>query len=161
MNIGKEKVVSIHYSLRNDEGETLDSSEGGEPLTYIQGMGNLIPGLEAALEGKTAGDSIKASIPPAEAYGEFSQALISQVPRSQFSGVDDLQAGMQFHAPGADGHHLVTITKVENDMVTVDGNHPLAGMTLHFDVTVVDIREATKDELEHGHVHGPGGHHHH
>lgn len=161
MNIEKEKVVSINYTLRNDEGEILDSSEGREPLLYIQGIGNLIPGLEAVLEGKTTGDTIKATIAPADAYGEFNKALISQVPRSQFQGVDNVEVGMQFQAHSEQGDQVVTITNIENDIVTVDGNHPLAGVTLHFDVNVVAVREATKEELEHGHVHGSDGHHHH
>ena len=142
MNIAHEKVVSINYTLKDDDGNTLDSSNGGEPLTYIQGMGNIIPGLEAALVGKAKGDTLNVSIPPPEAYGEFDEALILRVPREQFTGVENLQIGMQFSAHSPNGDQVVTVTKIEEEMVTVDGNHPLAGKTLHFDVAVVDVREA-------------------
>ncbi len=160
MQIQKNKVVSINYTLRDDDGNILDSSEGRQPLSYIQGLGNIIPGLESSLEMKTPGESIKVSIPPVDAYGEFDEDQVINVPRSQFSGVQDLQPGMQFTASGPHGDQLVTITKIVNDTVTVDGNHPLAGMTLHFDVSIIDVRDATVDELAHGHVHGAGGHHH-
>lgn len=160
MKIEDKKVVSIHYTLTGDDGTILDSSDGRDPLSYIHGMGNIIPGLEAQLLGKSTGDTFKASIAPEDGYGEFDTAQIIQVSRSQFEGVKDLAVGMQFTASGPDGNQMVTITKVENDIVTVDGNHPLAGQTLHFDVNVVDVREATADEMSHGHVHGPGGHLH-
>lgn len=161
MKIAKDKVVSIEYTLRDDNGKILDSSDGREPLAYIHGNGNLIPGLEAQLEGKSANDALKVSVPPAEGYGEFDQGQIVAVPRSQFTGVDDLAIGMQFTSSGPDGERIVTVTKIEQDHVTVDGNHPLAGQTLNFDVKIVSVREATSDELSHGHVHGAGGHHHH
>ena len=160
MKIAKDKVVSIEYTLRDDNGNILDSSDGREPLAYLHGNGNLILGLESQLEGKTANEALKVSVPPAEGYGEFDAAQIVNVPRDQFSGVNDLAVGMQFTASGPDGDRVVTVTKIENDTVTVDGNHPLAGQTLNFDVTIVDVREATSDELSHGHVHGAGGHHH-
>jgi len=160
MKIENQKVVSIHYTLTDDDGAILDSSDGRDPLAYIHGMGNIIPGLESQLIGKSSGDSFKATIAPADAYGELDASQVIQVSRSQFEGVQDLAVGMQFTASGPQGHQMVTITKIENDLVTVDGNHPLAGKTLHFDVRVVDVREATADELSHGHVHGPGGHHH-
>lgn len=160
MKIDQNKVVSIAYTLKDDEGTILDTSEGRDPLAYIHGMGNIIPGLESQLAGRSTGDSLKVSIQPADAYGEFDEKQIIQVSRSQFEGVNDLAVGMQFTASGPEGHQMVTVTKVENDLVTIDGNHPLAGKTLHFDVRVVDVRDATSDELSHGHVHGPGGHHH-
>lgn len=160
MKIEDKKVVSIHYTLTGDDGAVLDSSDGRDPLAYIHGMGNIIPGLEAHLLGKSAGDTLKASIAPEDGYGEVDPAQIIQVSRSQFEGVKDLAVGMQFTASGPEGNQMVTITKIENDVVTVDGNHPLAGQTLYFDVNVVDVREATADEMSHGHVHGPGGHHH-
>ena len=160
MKIQPTAVVSITYTLRDDTGNILDSSDGSGPLAYIHGMGNIIPGLEASLENRSAGESIQATIAPADAYGEFDAQQIAAVPRSQFSGVGDLQVGMQFTASGPQGEQMVTITKIEGDTVTVDGNHPLAGMTLHFDVSIVDVRNATAEELEHGHVHGDGGHHH-
>jgi FKBP-type peptidyl-prolyl cis-trans isomerase SlyD len=160
MKIEKDKVVSIEYTLRDDGGNVLDSSDGREPLAYLHGNGNLIPGLESQLEGRAANEALKVSIPPAEGYGEFDAAQIVSVPRDQFAGVADLAVGMQFTASGPEGERVVTVTKIESDTITVDGNHPLAGQTLNFDVKIVDVREATADELSHGHVHGAGGHHH-
>ena len=153
-------VVLIHYTLTSDAGETLDSSAGREPLAYLQGFGNIIPGLEQALLGKKAGDKLKVSIPPAEAYGVRNDELVEVVPRSAFGGAPDLEVGMQFQARTPEGMKVVTIVDVSGDEITLDGNHPLAGETLHFDVEVVTVRAATAEELEHGHVHGDGGHHH-
>ncbi len=160
MKISKDVVVSIEYTLRDDNGNVLDSSEGGEPLAYLHGNGNLIPGLEAQLEGKAANDTLKVVVAPADGYGELDAAQIVSVPKSQFAGVTDLAVGMQFTASGPEGQHVVTVTKIEDDTITVDGNHPLAGQTLTFDVKIIDVREATEEELSHGHVHGAGGHHH-
>ncbi len=160
MKISKDKVVSIEYTLRDDAGTVLDTSDGREPLAYLHGNGNLIPGLEAQLEGKSSNESLKVAVAPADGYGEFDAGQIVDVPRSQFTGVADLAVGMQFTASGPDGHRIVTVTKVGLETVTVDGNHPLAGKTLNFDVRIVGVREATAEELSHGHVHGPGGHHH-
>jgi FKBP-type peptidyl-prolyl cis-trans isomerase SlyD len=159
MTIQKNKVVTLEYTLTDESGALIESSEGQEPLTYIHGVGNIIPGLEASLEGKTAGQSLKVSVPPADAYGERDEQKILEIPLAQFSGADAVQAGMQFGVHSSTGEQIVTVTKVEGDTVTVDANHPLAGKTLNFDVKVVDIQEATPDELDHGHVHGPGGHH--
>ena len=160
MQVAKNTAVQIHYTLKNDAGEVLDSSEGAEPLAYLQGHGNLISGLEKALEGKSAGDAINVSIPPEEAYGVRDTALIQDVPRSAFEGIPKIEVGMQFHAESNQGPRTVTVTKVADDTITVDGNHPLADQTLHFAVQVVEVRAASKEELNHGHVHGPGGHHH-
>ena len=160
MQIAKNLAVQIHYTLKNDAGEVLDSSEVSDPLSYLQGHGNLIPGLEKALEGKRAGEALNVSIPPEEAYGVRDDSLIQDVPRSAFQGIADIQAGMQFQADSNHGPRTVTVTKVSADVVTVDGNHPLADQTLHFAVKIVDVRAASKEELSHGHVHGPGGHHH-
>ncbi len=160
MKIAKDKVVSIEYTLRDNDGNVLDTSEGREPLAYLHGNGNLIPGLEAQLEGKGADEALKVVVAPADGYGEFDAAQIVNVPKSQFAGVAELAVGMQFTASGPEGQQVVTVTKIENDTVTVDGNHPLAGQTLNFDVKIVSVREATADELSHGHVHGAGGHHH-
>jgi FKBP-type peptidyl-prolyl cis-trans isomerase SlyD len=160
MQIAAQKVVSIDYTLKNDRGEVLDSSQGHEPLAYIHGNGNLVPGLEQALEGRQAGDKLSVKVPPEQGYGVRDEALVQQVPRRAFQGVKDLQPGMQFHTQGAGGPAVVNIVRVQGDMVTVDGNHALAGETLNFDVEVKDVREATSDEVMHGHVHGPGGHHH-
>lgn len=161
MLIAQDKVVLIHYTLTNDAGETIDSSSGGDPLAYIHGQGNLIPGLEKALEGKQAGDKLNVKVRPAEGYGVRDDKLLQQVPKRQFGGAN-LQPGMQFHAQTSQGHaRVVTVVRIQGDMVTVDGNHPLAGENLNFDVEVTEVRDATQEELEHGHVHGPGGHHHH
>jgi FKBP-type peptidyl-prolyl cis-trans isomerase SlyD len=160
MQIAKNAVVHIHYTLKNDAGEVLDSSDGAEPLAYLQGHGNLIPGLEKALEGKQAGESLNVSIAPKDGYGVRDEALIQDVPRSAFQGIDKVEVGMQFHAESNHGPRLVTVTKVSDQNVTVDGNHPLADQTLHFDVKIVEVRTASAEELSHGHVHGAGGHHH-
>lgn len=160
MQIAKNAAVQIHYTLKNDAGEVLDSSEGAEPLAYLQGHGNLIPGLEKALEGKRAGDEVAVSIPPEEGYGVRDASLIQDVPRSAFEGIPDVEVGMQFHADSNHGPRTVTVTKVAAETITVDGNHPLADQTLHFAVQIVAVRAASKEELSHGHVHGPGGHHH-
>lgn len=160
MQIAQDSVVSIHYTLTSDAGEVLDSSSGGEPLAYLQGHGNLIPGLERELQGKQSGDKLKVRIAPADAYGEHDAELIQEVPRTAFQGVTDIQVGMQFQAQSNHGPRTVTITKVAVDTVTVDGNHPLAGQHLNFEVEVTNVRSATEEELSHGHVHGPGGHHH-
>jgi FKBP-type peptidyl-prolyl cis-trans isomerase SlyD len=161
MLIAQDKVVLIHYTLTNDEGKTLDSSAGGDPLAYIHGQGNIIPGLEKALEGKQAGDKLTVKVEPAEGYGERDDRMVQQVPRRQFGGAN-VQPGMQFHAQTSQGHtRVVTVTGVVGDMVTVDGNHPLAGEHLTFEVEVTEVRDASAEEMEHGHVHGPGGHHHH
>lgn len=160
MLVSAQKVVLIHYTLTNDEGEIVDSSEGHEPLAYIHGEGNIIPGLENALLGKSAGDKVKVSIPPEEGYGLRDDALIQGVPREAFHGVDEILPGMQFHTETQDGGQLVTVVDVQGDTVILDGNHPMSGQTLNFDVEITEVRDATAEELSHGHVHGPGGHHH-
>jgi FKBP-type peptidyl-prolyl cis-trans isomerase SlyD len=154
MNIEDKCAVSIHYTLTNEQGDKLDSSEGQDPLRYLHGARNIIPGLEAALAGKSAGDQLTVTIQPEDAYGEINPEMIQVVPREAFQGIDDVQPGMQFQASGPDGQaQVVTIRAVGEEGITVDGNHPLAGQVLNFDVTVEDVREATKEELEHGHVH--------
>jgi FKBP-type peptidyl-prolyl cis-trans isomerase SlyD len=160
MQIAKNKVAIIEYTLKNDEGEVLDTSEGDAPMAYIQGIGNLIPGLEDALEGKVVDDEVQVSIPPEKGYGVPDPELVEVVARDTFQGVDDLQVGMQFQAEGDDGTQVIWITDVEGDEVTIDGNHPLAGETLNFAVKVVGVRDASAEELDHGHVHGPEGHQH-
>ena len=160
MDITADRVVTIHYTLKDDGGTVLDSSAGGDPLAYIQGHGNLISGLEKALEGKTGGDKLAVSIAPADGYGIRNEALIQRVPRRALQGAGEIRKGMQFQARTEDGMRMFTVTGIVGDMVTLDGNHPLADKTLHFDVEIVEVREASAEELEHGHVHGPGGHHH-
>jgi FKBP-type peptidyl-prolyl cis-trans isomerase SlyD len=153
-------VVLIHYTLKDDAGKVIDSSSGSEPLAYIQGHGNLVPGLEKALEGKQDGDTIKVSLAPADGYGMRNEALVQRVPKRSLQGSGEIRKGMQFQAQTDEGLRLFTVTAVVGDMVSLDGNHPLADQTLNFDVEVIRVREATSEELEHGHVHGAGGHHH-
>jgi len=161
MLIAANKAVSIDYTLTNDAGEVIDSSAGGAPLVYLHGAGNIIVGLEKALEGKQAGDELKVAIEPEEAYGEYSPELIATLNRAMFEGVDELAVGMQFHASAPDGSmQIVTIRDLDGDDVTVDGNHPLAGQRLTFQVKVVEVRDAHPEEIAHGHIHGAGGHHH-
>lgn len=155
MTITANSAVTFHYTLTDTNGVEIDSSAGQEPLSYLHGHGNIIPGLEKALEGKAAGDSLEVSIAPAEGYGEVVEEMIQEVPRSSFQGVEDIQPGMSFQAETNQGPVSVVVTAVTEETVTVDGNHPLAGKTLNFEVTVESVREATKDELEHGHIHGP------
>jgi FKBP-type peptidyl-prolyl cis-trans isomerase SlyD len=152
MEIADRRVATIHYTLTNDAGEVIDKSPEQAPLSYLHGAGNIVPGLEKALAGKQAGDSLKADLAPEEAYGPRHDGLVQTVPRSAFQGVDAVQPGMQFEARTERGPLLVTVTKVEPEEVTVDGNHPLAGQNLHFDVRVEDVREATEEEQEQGRV---------
>lgn len=160
MQIKQNSVVNIHYTLTNDAGEVLDSSAGKEPLMYMHGHQNIIPGLENALLGKAAGEQLKVSIEPAEAYGEHDIAAIQQVPREAFATVPDLAVGMQLNGRSPEGPIAVTVVEIHDDFVMVDANHPLAGQRLNFDVTIDSVRDATASELEHGHAHGGDGHHH-
>ena len=160
MEITADRVVTIHYTLKDDSGAVLDSSAGGEPLAYIQGHGNLVSGLEKALEGQEGGSTIAVVVPPAEGYGMRDAALIQRVAKRTLQSSGEIRKGMQFQARTDDAMRLFTVSAVIGDMVTLDGNHPLADQTLHFDIEVVEVREATAEELEHGHVHGAGGHHH-
>lgn len=154
MQISDKKVVSIHYHLTDDSGEVIDSSEGQDPLTYLHGAGGLIPGLEEELEGKSAGDQLTVSVSPDKGYGEFQDSLVQTVPLEIFEGVESVEVGMQFQTSEENGSsRLISVTDVQGDQVTVDGNHPLAGMSLNFDVTVVAVRDATPEELDHGHAH--------
>jgi len=160
MKVAENTVVVIDYTLTNNEGQVIDSSEGAGPLAYLHGAGNIIPGLEDALLGKEAGDEVKASIEPENAYGERHEALKQEVPAELFSGVEKVEVGMQFQSETDQGPVLVTVTEVGNETITVDGNHPLAGVHLNFDVNIREVREPSAEELEHGHVHGEGGHQH-
>jgi FKBP-type peptidyl-prolyl cis-trans isomerase SlyD len=156
MSITNDRVISINYTLTNSQNQILDSS-GSEPFSYLHGHQNIIPGLEKALDGKNQGDSFKISVPAADAYGKRDDRLITTVALDRFSGAGSVTPGMQFHAETPDGElQKVTVTKVEGDTVTIDANPPMAGMDLNFDVTVLDIREANEEELEHGHVHSHG-----
>lgn len=161
MQIAARKVVSLHYTLRGEDGDLIDQATPDEPFAYIHGTGSIIPGLEKALEGKSAGDKLSVSVAPEDGYGVRDDEQVQVAPRSAFHGVDHIEPGMQFQAQTEQGMQLVTVVAVENDEVVLDGNHPLAGQTLCFDVEVAHIRDATEEELDHGHVHGPDGHHHH
>lgn len=154
MQVADKCVVSIHYTLTDDQGTELDSSSGQEPFAYLHGTQSIIPGLERALSGKSAGDELQVTIEPREAYGEVNPELIQRVPREAFAGVTDLKPGMQFQAGQPDGQPLnITVKEVGDDEVTIDANHPLAGRVLHFDVRVEGVRQASDEEIEHGHVH--------
>lgn len=157
MQITKNKVASIHYTLRDNEGTIIDSSEGRDPLHYLHGAGNLIMGMEEGLEGKSKGDKFNLKIAPEKGYGEKDSNLVQQVPRSAFGG-QEVKTGMRF---STNQGGVVTVTNVGLESITVDGNHPLAGVELNFSVEIMDVRNATSEEISHGHVHGPGGHHHH
>jgi FKBP-type peptidyl-prolyl cis-trans isomerase SlyD len=159
MQIGEKKVVSIEYTLKDDKGEVLDTSDGREPLTYMQGVGNLVPGLENALEGKSAGDAVEVTLTPEEGYGRRDDKLVRNIPLRKLHEPNP-KVGGRYRAKLDDGMAVVLVTAVKGDYATVDANHPLSDKTLHFTVKVVKVREATSDELTHGHVHGEGGHHH-
>ena len=160
MQASKDKVVTMHYTLTDKNGEVIDSSSGAAPMPYLHGHMNIIPGLERELEGKKAGDKLKVTIAAKDGYGERIDALIESVPAEMFQGVDEIQPGMQFHADTAQVMSVVTVVEVGEMEVKIDGNHPLAGVDLTFDVEITDVRDASAEELEHGHVHGEGGHHH-
>lgn len=158
--IGDKSVVSMHYKLTTEEGKVLDSSEGGEPLSYLHGAGNIIPGLEKALAGKVEGDSLQVRVEPSEAYGEINPEGIKVIEKSAFQGVESVKAGMTFEAKAPDGSkQQIIVKKVEGEEVTIDLNHPLAGVVLNFDIQIMSVREATKEELDHGHTHEPGHSH--
>ena len=160
MQIAERTVASFHYTLTNDAGDVIDSSSGHAPLTYLHGAGNIVPGLEKAMNGRLAGDSFQVVVPADEGYGQPNPMLIQVVPRAAFQGIDELAVGMEFQAHTPQGPMSVAIAKIEGEEITVDGNHPLAGKTLHFAIEVTEVREASVEEVLHGHVHGEGGHHH-
>jgi FKBP-type peptidyl-prolyl cis-trans isomerase SlyD len=159
VHIDKNRVVTLNYTLRDEQGVVLDSSDGRGPLSYLHGKGNIIPGLEQALAGKVEGDRIEVTVAPEQGYGPRDERLVQIVPRNKFSHDANLTPGMQARADGPQGPRMVRIARVDRDFVTVDGNHPLAGRTLHFSVEVAGVRKATHQEVSHGHVHGPGGAH--
>lgn len=160
MQIAAHCVARFHYTLTNSQGEVLDKSQEGQPMAYLHGGGNIIPGLEKELAGKVAGDKLNVTVAPGDGYGDKRPELIQQVPREAFQGIDTIDVGMAFQAQSAQGPMRVTVTAVEADTITVDGNHPLAGETLNFEVEITEVRAATDEEKTHGHAHGEGGHHH-
>ena len=153
MKITKDMVVAIDYTLKNNEGEVIDSSAEGEPMQYLHGAKNIIVGLEQELEGKSMGDNLDVHVASELAYGEKMDMLIQEVPKNAFGEIKDIQIGMRFQAETEQGPVPVIVTSVTDSTVVVDGNHPLAGQDLHFEVTVKAVREASKEEIEHGHVH--------
>ena len=176
MQIAQNKVASFNYTLKDDSGKVIDTSDGRAPLEYVHGSGGIVPGLESAMEGKKAGDAFQVIIQAADAYGDKKPEMIQAVPRTNFGTIPKIEVGMQFQARTPNGMHVVTVVSVDDESVTVDANHPLAGQTLHFDISIVGVREAKPHELEHGHAcdkhehggcgscggeDGEHGHHHH
>lgn len=161
MKVGKDRIVALEYKLHLGDGEVIDESEPGQPLSYLHGGGQIVPGLEGALEGMGVGDAKKVVVSPAQGYGEHESAGLQEVPRAMFPPDAELRPGMRLAAQTDGGEVIpIGIREVKGETVLVDLNHPLAGKTLHFDVTVRDVRAATEEELSHGHAHGPDGHDH-
>ena len=161
MKVEDKKVVAIEYTLKNAQGEVLDTNKGEELLYFIQGEGNIVPGLEKQMAGKSSGDSFEALVKAADGYGVYDDEKIRRIPRAQMKHLKGLKEGMSLQMRGPEGVEMLTVTSISDDEVVADGNHPLAGQDLHFQIRIGEIRDATKDELAHGHAHGPGGHHHH
>ncbi len=160
MQIEQNAVVTLHYTLKDNDGNVIDQSEDGSFL-YLHGAMNIIPGLENALAGKSAGEELSITVAPEEGYGAKDPERVQEVPKEMFENSGDIEVGLQFHAEGPDGGAVVvTVIEVKDDVVVIDGNHALAGVDLNFDVKVIEVREASEEEIEHGHVHGPHGHHH-
>lgn len=160
MQVAKHSVVTLEFTLTAPDGEVLDSSKGGQPLAYVHGTEALVPGLERELEGKQKGDRFDVRVAPDDGYGTRDERLVHDVPRAELPLGLGIEVGLQLQAQGPDGDLIVTVVSFEGERVTLDGNHPLAGMELHFTGEVVDVRAATREELAHGHVHGRGGHAH-
>ena len=159
MNIEKDCVVTANFRLFDGNGELVDSSEVGGPLTYLHGAEELLPGLEVALAGHAVGDNLAVELKPDEAFGQWDESLVDKAPRANFPGIEDIEPGMRFQTEMDDGAPMiVTVTDVDDESVTVDGNHELAGKHLRFELEVTDVRKATDEEISHGHVHGPDGH---
>lgn len=159
--IDKDKVVQFHYTLKRADGSVIEDSRKGEPMAYLHGAGNIIPGLEKALAGKNAGDTLDVVVTPDEGYGERRDGMTQRIPAKYLKHAGKLRPGMVVNVNTEEGPRSVTVIKVGLKTVDVDGNHPLAGETLHFSIDIVDVRDATAEEKSHGHAHGPGGHHHH
>ncbi len=162
MKIANGCVVAMEYTLKTEDGSLIDTSEGDEPMWYLHGSGQIVPGLETALTGRAVGDKLEAVVKPEDGYGPRQDDRVLTVPRSKLPDSPEPEVGMQLEAQGRRGEQVVLwVTDINGDEVTLDGNHPLAGQTLHFEVEVKQVREATADEKRHGHAHGPDGHHHH
>ncbi len=160
MQIEANSVVTLHYTLKDNDGKVIDQSDDGSFL-YLHGAMNIIPGLENALTGKTAGDALTVNVSPEEGYGVKDPERIQEVPKEMFEGSEEIAVGTQFHAQSPDGQAVVvTVVEVKDEVVVIDGNHALAGVDLNFDVKIMDVREASEEEIAHGHVHGEHGHQH-
>ena len=160
--VAKDTVVTFHYTLTDKGGQVLDSSQGNEPLVYLHGYSQIVPGLENALVGKSAGSAFKVSVEPAEGYGERNEQMVVTLPRTQGNLPADIEVGFVVELVSPEGDEIpARVVKLTEEDITLDANHPLAGETLYFDIELTNVRTATKEEIEHGHVHGPGGHHHH
>jgi len=160
MKIEDDKVVGIHYKLTDNDGKVLDTSEDREPLYYLHGYGNIIPGLEDELEGKAINEKFQVKVQPEDGYGEYNKEMVYVIERSKFPDPRNIEIGMSFTSNAQGQHITLNVVDIQGDNITLDANHPLAGKELNFDVEVIDIRTASKEEIQHGHVHGPGGHHH-
>ncbi len=160
MKIEDDKVVGIHYALTDNDGKTIDSSKGKDPLYYLHGYGQLVPGLEDVLEDKSLKEKFKVKVSPEDGYGKFNEELVYDINRDKFPNPESIEVGMTFTSKTKNGNINLNVIGVEDDKIKLDGNHPLAGKELNFDVEVVEIRDATKEEIDHEHVHSPGGHHH-
>ena len=159
--VGKDTVVTFHYTLKNKSGEVLDSSEGSNPLVYLHGYSQIVPGLEDALVGKTTGASLQVTVDPADGYGERREEMVITLPRKQSNLPEDIEVDYIVELVSPDGDELpARVVKLTETEITLDANHPLAGETLFFDIHLTDVRVATAEEVSHGHVHGPGGHQH-
>jgi FKBP-type peptidyl-prolyl cis-trans isomerase SlyD len=160
MKVAQDLVVAFHYTLKDEAGSVIDQS-AGEPMAYLHGHGQIVPGLERELTGRSAGDKLQVRVAPAEGYGEYNAALVQQVPRDAFARIPGLHVGMELQTRTQSGHAAtVVVTEIGTAVVTIDGNHSLAGKTLFFDIEIAEVRDASEEELSHQHVHGPGGHHH-
>jgi FKBP-type peptidyl-prolyl cis-trans isomerase SlyD len=160
VNIGPQSVVTFHYTLRNDADEELETSRGGEPTAYLHGANNVIPGLEEAMTERSAGDVFTATVSPEKGYGQRNPEQQQRVPAKHLVFKGKLKAGDVVQLNTKEGMRPVTVIKAGRHSADIDTNHPLAGQTLHFDIEIMDVREATAEETAHGHAHGPGGHNH-
>lgn len=160
MKIANQTVVGIEYTLKDNAGGVVDSNVGGDPLYFIQGMGTIVPGLEIALNGRVLGESFDVEVKAADGYGEYDESRKRGIPRASVPQLADAKPGMMLQASGPEGVSVVTVAEVTDTEIVIDGNHPMAGKDLFFSIRIADIRKATDEELAHGHIHGPGGHHH-
>ncbi len=150
MQISENSVVAIEYTLKDNDGQVIDTSEGREPLVYLHGHSNIIPGLEKAIEGKAPGDELEVTVPPEDGYGQYREELVQDVPKEAFSGMDKVEPGMSFRAESNAGPMTVIVREIKDDAITIDGNHMLAGQVLNFKVAVKSVREATAEEISEG-----------